>query len=139
MQRYSFIIKGIPQPKARPRARVFYQGRCVRAHIYTPKNTKSWERNIQLQTVWRRPKEIITAPIRMFLEFYLPRPKSLPKKVRYHIKRPDLDNLIKSVKDALEGIFYKNDSQIYTLSSRKVYATEEAGVKVELIVEGGGE
>ena len=47
------------------------------------------------------------------------------------MKRPDLDNLIKSVLDALNGVAYKDDCQIVTMLSRKNYA-EAPYVKVIL-------
>ena len=44
-------------------------------------------------------------------------------------KRPDLDNLNKSVMDALNGIVYRDDCQVVTLNSKKVYA-ETPGVDI---------
>lgn len=74
----------------------------------------------------------------MDLVFLLPRPKSLPKKIIHHTKKPDLDNLTKSIKDALEGIFFKNDSQITELKSLKMYVPDsmETGVKIALDYDG---
>ena len=68
----------------------------------------------------------------MALTFMMPRPKSLPKKFVYHIKKPDLDNLGKSVKDALQGIIYKADSQIMILLLEKQYTLDEYGVAVRM-------
>ena len=42
--------------------------------------------------------------------------------MHYHTKKPDSDNLLKTVKDALEGTFYKNDSQICKVNMEKVYS-----------------
>jgi Holliday junction resolvase RusA-like endonuclease len=36
------------------------------------------------------------------------------------VSKPDLDNLIKSLLDALEGVIYENDSQIIKLTAAKV-------------------
>jgi Holliday junction resolvase RusA-like endonuclease len=68
----------------------------------------------------------------MELTFYMQRPKSLPKKVKHHMKKPDVDNLAKGVKDALEGIFYRNDSQVCDLRVKKVYCEEHPGVQVSI-------
>ena len=38
------------------------------------------------------------------------------------IATPDLDNLIKSITDALNGVAYKDDSQIVAVVSRKMFA-----------------
>ena len=68
------------------------------------------------------------------LRFYVKRPKSHYRTGNYSnqlktnapiycIKKPDLDNYIKFVKDALEGIYYKNDSQIAIIhESFKIYS-----------------
>jgi Holliday junction resolvase RusA-like endonuclease len=37
-------------------------------------------------------------------------------------KKPDLDNLAKSVLDALNGVIYQDDSQIVSLHMTKVYS-----------------
>ena len=57
----------------------------------------------------------------MQLYFHLPRPKSLPKRVVHHVKKPDADNLAKAIKDAMRGVVYKDDSQIVELIVRKQY------------------
>jgi len=51
-----------------------------------------------------------------------------------HIYKPDTDNLAKFVLDALNGTYYKDDSQIYRLEVEKSYA-EEDSVLVELSYE----
>jgi Holliday junction resolvase RusA-like endonuclease len=38
-----------------------------------------------------------------------------------HCKRPDADNLFKAVTDALEGVFFLNDSQIFSAQLTKIY------------------
>lgn len=48
------------------------------------------------------------------------------------IGRPDVDNYAKGVKDALNGIMYKDDSQITKLTVRKYYA-EQPKVVVKII------
>ena len=66
--------------------------------------------------------------IRLEVTFYMPIPASLSKKKHnelieqhYHIKKPDLDNLVKAVCDSLEGTYFKNDSQICEIIAKKVY------------------
>ena len=59
------------------------------------------------------------------LEFVLPRPKTLPKKVSHHIKRPDVDKLCRAALDALTHIVWNDDSQVVYLSVTKTYATPD--------------
>lgn len=60
-------------------------------------------------------------PVNIHLVFGLPRPVSLPKKVKHHVKKPDLDKLCRSVIDSLTGIMYHDDSYIVFLKATKVY------------------
>jgi Holliday junction resolvase RusA-like endonuclease len=104
---------------------------------YTPTATRSWEQFVQFQALEHAPKYLPECPVELHAIFTFERPKSLPKKVTYHIKKPDADNVLKAVSDALEGIFYKNDNQIFKLSTSKRYQAlvdqDPVGVQVELI------
>lgn len=40
----------------------------------------------------------------------------------FHLKRPDYDNLVKMVKDALTGIYWKDDSQVQGGGTFKIYS-----------------
>lgn len=124
----TFKILGIPVPKGRPR----FTRVAGFVRTYTPLKTHRWEKIVRGQAVSYRPKYLWEGPITMSLTFMMPRPKSMPKKVVYHIKKPDLDNLAKSVKDALQGIIYKTDSQIIILNLEKKYTLDEYGVVVRM-------
>ena len=41
-----------------------------------------------------------------------------------HTKKPDLDNLIKFVKDCANGILWHDDSQVVTIEAAKLYSEE---------------
>lgn len=76
-------------------------------------------------------REPLETPVSVYLYFRLPIPKSHPKKrqeaclsgFERHTKRPDLDNLAKSVLDGLNGVIWQDDSQIVSLHLTKVYAS----------------
>ena len=63
------------------------------------------------------------------IQFTLPVPKSWSKQKHkeclagnvHHTKRPDIDNMAKSVLDALNGVAYPDDSQVVCLRIRKGY------------------
>lgn len=113
---------------------------------YTPKNTAAWEREIgeQVGIVLARLRSKgalrgIDLPIEgrviLNLRFNLPRPKSAPKKLRFQKKKPDLDNLDKSLIDAIVSIgLIKDDNIVTDISTCKRFATDEhpMGVEVEL-------
>ena len=69
------------------------------------------------------------------LDFYLPRPKSLPKRVLYSVKKPDLDKLVRTVFDGMTGILFKDDSQIVSLTASKEYAANGTLPRVEVILD----
>lgn len=80
-----------------------------------------------------RPSEPILGPVSLSLQFFFPRPKSHYRTGKYsdqlkanapllHISKPDADNLVKLVKDALNGVFWHDDSQVCVLYAEKKYS-----------------
>lgn len=68
--------------------------------------------------------KLLTGPIRFSVTAYLPMPKTISKKRRaaaMPVVRPDLDNYVKQVEDALLGYAYRDDAQIVTIIARKRY------------------
>lgn len=48
-------------------------------------------------------------------------------------KKPDMDNVVKIVLDALNGFAWHDDAQVVDLSVMKVYTDQEPFVRVELM------
>jgi Holliday junction resolvase RusA-like endonuclease len=78
----------------------------------------------------KRPETPLEGPIMLQILAVMPRPKShfTKKGLRlsaplYHTSKPDADNLSKLVKDALNGVFWKDDSQVCKLFVTKAYGT----------------
>lgn len=121
----TFTAIGIAQPKGSTRA--FVPKGWTRPIITTdnPKS-KGWQQLVaeQAQTVAR--DGLFVGPVVLAVVFHLPRPQSLPKKVLHHTKKPDLDKLVRSTKDALKGVLYNDDAQVVELHARKVYAAVAA-------------
>jgi len=67
---------------------------------------------------------LLDGPLALNIAFYLPRPKSLPKRVLYPATRPDLSKLIRCVEDALTGVVIVDDARIVYLSASKYFAVE---------------
>ena len=112
------------KPIAKARARVTKSG-----FSYTPESTVSYENLIKL--AWqdsqqsKLPDVELTASLTF--EFQVPKAKlSKFNKGIYipHTSKPDLDNLAKSVLDALNGLAYTDDSQISFLQVSKIYGNE---------------
>lgn len=47
----------------------------------------------------------------------------------YSEMAPDVDNIIKPILDALQGVIYDDDSQVLQVTSRKVPLTEDLNVE----------
>lgn len=76
-----------------------------------------------------RPAEPLTCPLRLELRFFFAVPESWSRWQReaalageyQHITKPDADNLLKLVKDALNSIFWFDDKQICDVQMIKRY------------------
>lgn len=119
-----FTIDSPPVPKARPRL-------TRKGHAYTPKATRQYEAVVaEAARAAMDGLEPLTGPVQAVLHFNMPIPKSWSKKAKkealgeYHVKRPDLDNLVKAVIDGCEGVVYDNDSKIVRITALKSYSDE---------------
>jgi Holliday junction resolvase RusA-like endonuclease len=130
MSDFSMVIIGKPMGKERPRfARM---GNFVKT--YTPGKTKLRESEIQvLARQEMKGKEIFTGALEVSMNVGFPIPKSWSKKktkeatdgILKPITKPDLDNIAKLVLDALNGIVYKDDSQVVELTISKFYTVRD--------------
>ncbi|CAN7339924.1 MULTISPECIES: RusA family crossover junction endodeoxyribonuclease [Paraburkholderia] len=125
----SFTVDGEPVAKGRPRASRTDTGIRMR----TPKKTKSYESKIRAAATAAMFGGIpFGRPVSLKVEIYLPIPASWPKarqtKAAQDVVRatnkPDADNVVKAVKDAMNEIVYEDDSQVVELSARKRYGRE---------------
>jgi Holliday junction resolvase RusA-like endonuclease len=119
-----FVIYGVAQPQGSTRG--FVPKGWKRAVITSdnPQN-KGW-RQLVAEGASRALAEsgvgLIDTPVHLSVAFYLPRPKSLPKRVAAHVKRPDLDKLLRSVGDALTRVVWADDAQLVKITGAKDYA-----------------
>jgi len=134
-----FKYKGEPVGKGRPR--ITRRGNYV--HTYTPAKTREFEEAIKFEFLASNcektpvyPKDV---PIRVDMTFAFEVPRSYPKKKRaaclsgqmQMTKKPDADNIAKSVLDAICGHAFEDDSQVTMLYLEKIYA-EEPYVEVRI-------
>ena len=131
-----FFVAGIP--KAQPRVKAFVRG--GHAGVYTPDSAEAWKQAVRSNATVVAPESILTGPIRVELDFFLPRPKAhlgkgglpKPKSPVWCQKKPDLDNLIKAVTDAITDTqrVWLDDSQICEITATKTYAINAVGCSV---------
>ena len=121
-----FFIPGKPVAASRPR---FARGR-----VYIPKKVVAWQDFVRLSARPHRPSAPISGAVSLRLVFTLPLPKRAKKSLlgAEVVKRPDIDNLAKSVMDGLSE-FWGDDSQVYSLHACKLYAAADpVGVTVAI-------
>lgn len=132
----SFSVRGEPKPKGSMKA---LMPRGARRPIVTHDNkgTKPWQIEVGWAAAEHAPRKPWEGAVRLKLTFFMPRPKSIPKRVVEHTKKPDLDKLARLVGDALKGIVYADDSQVVSIAAYKVYAVGWTGVEIEATHLGG--
>lgn len=124
-----FTIPGKPQGKGRPRATV----RRGFAQMYTPDNTRKYERNVQLAYMAAYPHdERMEGALKATIKATFAVPASTSKKRRAELlhdiwftKKCDADNIAKIVLDPLNRLAYTDDSQVAQLIVTKEYGEKE--------------
>ena len=136
MTTIEFNAYGIP--KAQPRAKACIRGK--RAGVYDPGTADDWKSIVRAaaKEVWNGVP--FDGPVRVWLQFYMPRPKSHFGKnglkqsaPTFVTTKPDLDNLEKSILDALTNLgMWRDDSQVVFVAKEKRYSSgiPFAGVKI---------
>lgn len=115
----TFEVPGTPHAKQRPRA-------TRRGIMFTPKETVNAETFIRLIASPHFPAPL-TGPVAIDVTAIFQPPKSWSGvKIRRsigapHCQRPDLDNLQKTVGDALNGVAYVDDAQVAEFACRKLW------------------
>lgn len=140
-----FEILGEPQGKGRPR----FSTRGGFVKTYTPEKTASYENYVKLSYIRTNQGLRLTEAISISIEASFSIPKSFSKKKREEalqgvlkpLKKPDCDNIAKTILDALNGIAYDDDKQVYSLNVVKKYSdtpkvvvtleTKERGVTID--------
>jgi Holliday junction resolvase RusA-like endonuclease len=129
----SFTVQIKPVPQARPRFFVRRKGNKTFVGAYDPARCKTfkeviaWHAKIKAKETGLR--EPTTAPIAISLIFGMGKNGGR----RFHVKRPDIDNLAKAVKDALKGVIYADDSQIVEAHLFKQYGGPEIKIEIKTL------
>ena len=128
-----FVIPGEPTGKARPRVTRWGTHNTEKTILYENLVKMCYEEQYPMGMAYTEK------PLYAIVSIFYGIPKSTPKKnilpmLKGEIrpcKKPDVDNIIKVVFDALNGIAYKDDTQIFEVHAVKRYG-ETARVEVEL-------
>lgn len=123
----NFIVEGKPQGKAR--ARTFYDRNTGKMRSVTPEQTKSYEDLIRWSYVAAGGQYLGDKVLQVDIQAFYPIPKSFNKAKRHAAtfeqirptSKPDCDNIVKVVLDALNGVAYYDDKQVVCVSCNKYY------------------
>jgi Holliday junction resolvase RusA-like endonuclease len=77
----------------------------------------------------------LSGPLAIEATFAFVRPKSAPKRRTMPEVKPDVDNLVKLLLDALNGVVWRDDAQVVEMRARKIYANVE---QTRLVVRAAG-
>ena len=157
MPSLSFTVPGVPIGKGRARHVPLFQCRkCGRKGMqkvcrcgaseqnylasipYTPGATKTYEgivRTFALDAMKAAGVEQpLTGVVQIAVNAFFPIPASRVKKLRedeYHIQRPDLDNILKSIADGCNKVVWADDALVAHISARKFWSNNPR-VEVEV-------
>ena len=129
MIQVQYSVPGEPRGKGRPR--FAKRGNFVKT--YTDAKTVSYEDQIRFYALKAMgDSKVIEGAVRVFVSIRMAVPKSYSKKRREAclngleapLKKPDWDNVAKSICDAMNGIIYVDDTQIVEAHITKQYAQQ---------------
>lgn len=134
MGRIKFTVLGNPRGKGRP-CFVKKTGRA-----YTPKGTREYERDIRLayaKTGHGKSKCYVGVRVRAFFGI----PISWTKRKRMmaldgdiYPGKPDADNILKAVLDALNGLAYEDDKTVVYAMCAKRYSKPSKPARLEITI-----
>ena len=127
------VVEGKVKSKQRPR----FNTRTGRA--FTPKDTVSYENWIKIN-YQQQSNEYLEGFLKATVIIYFEIPKSYSKKriqsiregKEYPSTKKDIDNICKIVLDSLNGIAYKDDSQVVELVAYKRYTEGNERIEFEI-------
>jgi len=116
------------EPKSQKRHRSTKVGGFIRQYDPSSADKGDFLSIVQSQA----PQQPFTTPVSLFITFYFTRPKShfrtgtnshvlKPTAPLYHTGKPDIDNCIKFIMDALNKVYWKDDGQVYSCRVLKYY------------------
>ena len=138
MDKITFTIPG--EPVAKGRARSFVRNGHV--EHYTPEKTAMYENLVKLSAQQAMGGLVpIEGAVALIVRAFMGIPTSWSQKKQRAAalgdikptKRPDLDNIVKSVKDGANGVMWKDDSQVVDVRASKRYGIPRVEVEVSAV------
>lgn len=127
MTTVAFVVPGTPVGKGRPK----FARRGNFVTTYTPEKTASYENLVKVkaeEAMNGRPA--IDGPVAVEISLYVTPPASWSQKKQreamegriYPTSKPDVDNVVKGIFDAMNEIVFRDDKQAVDVVVRKRYS-----------------
>ncbi|MBK5492202.1 RusA family crossover junction endodeoxyribonuclease [Bacillus sp. TH13] len=121
-----FTIMTEPVAQGRPRASAVHG----KVRMYDPKKSRDFKRYVSAIAAKFAPASLLEGPLQLEVKVYKPSLKSFSKKKTLAAEegllrpttKPDVDNYVKGVKDALNKVIWNDDSQVVDLKVSKWYS-----------------
>lgn len=134
MKQLHFVWYGKPQHKGSIRS-FHHKTTGAIVSMSTNKKLKPYQKSLgqcaALEMQERNVSLVISDPVSIIADFVFTGPKKMPKDRRGMTVKPDLDKLLRALKDSLTGVVYKDDAQVTEVSMKKEYGLVEH-VKVSI-------
>ena len=120
------------EPISCPRPRV------TRFGVYYPKQYQDYKDYLKEYLISLNLEKLEDKALYLKICFNIKIPNSFSNKKKkelenqYVIKKPDIDNYLKSVMDGMNSIIYKDDNQIASINIIKKYVIENPNTEIEI-------
>jgi len=121
--KFTIEIPGKPVGKERPRF-----NRNTGA-VYTPKRTREYEGRVAESAMLFDVTLMRDVQLLVYWGVGATKAGPPPKRI------PDVDNVLKSIMDGLEGVAYESDSEVYEARIQR-HATKYGGDSITILIEG---
>lgn len=135
----TFTIPGEPVGKGRPR---FGRTKNGGVHTYTPDKTAKYETLVRRCWLDSACESFGGKQLYVYINAYFPIPKSYSGRRTAQIKafderptkKPDCDNIVKVILDALNDVAYCDDKQVVDVRCVKRYANPGEDGRAEVVI-----
>ena len=125
---YKFTVPGPAVPQGRP----IFTTRSGKRWAIDPPRSREYKAKVRACAMSAGKPSLITGAVRLLVLEYRPIPKSWSNRKQeaaregrlYPTTRPDFDNIIKAITDALNGVFWEDDRQVVDGHVRQFYSDD---------------